>query len=134
MIRTSFLKNLKIQSSCYNYLSRHGLKGSSIISSAEKNYFVIGNDNTFTELENSSAKKVFYFTASWCPPCKTIAPIFLKLSEEYKSLNFVKIDIDEFPDAAAKYQIRSVPTFVFLSASKQISQVLNSSYAISHHH
>ncbi|RYH05115.1 thioredoxin [archaeon] len=78
------------------------------------------------ELESTIAghgKKVLYFTASWCPPCRMIAPIFQKMSTEFSDVKFVKIDIDEYGDAASAFNIRSVPTFVFMKDSELKSQV-----------
>ena len=46
---------------------------------------------------------VIDFTATWCGPCKMIAPIFKQLSQEFSGVIFVKVDVDEAPDVAAKY-------------------------------
>jgi len=53
------------------------------------------------------------FFATWCPPCKMLAPVVEKVSEEYgNKLNFYKVNVDENNETAAKYQIMSVPTLV----------------------
>merc|ERR1712157_511029 len=61
------------------------------------------------------------FTASWCPPCKMIKPIYEELAEEHKDkpkAKFVKIDVDDNDAVAAEYKIRSMPTFkVFKNGS-----------------
>ncbi|KAF9382959.1 hypothetical protein BGX21_001682 [Mortierella sp. AD011] len=41
------------------------------------------------------------FTAAWCGPCQTIKPIFEKLSNQYRHVTFVKVDVDEFQEVAA---------------------------------
>eukprot|EP01031_Cornospumella_fuschlensis_P033314 gene33314-40299_t len=51
-----------------------------------------------------------------------IAPIFQKMSSEFADVKFVKIDIDEYGDAASAFNIRSVPTFIFLKDSELKSQ------------
>ena len=71
----------------------------------------------------ANSKKIFYFTATWCPPCKRIAPIFESLSAEYPDIFFVKIDVDDLPDAASFGNIRSVPTFHFRTGDTKISEV-----------
>jgi thioredoxin 1 len=60
------------------------------------------------------------FGASWCPPCKAIAPIFDKLSviDEYHDAIFISVDVENVGLQAQKYQIRSMPTFLFLRNSK----------------
>lgn len=51
--------------------------------------------------------KVFRFTASWCQPCKTLAKIL-----EQEGIDIPVYDIDQHPELARKYNIRSVPTIV----------------------
>eukprot|EP00534_Pseudo-nitzschia_fraudulenta_P000060 CAMPEP_0201125492 /NCGR_PEP_ID=MMETSP0850-20130426/21689_1 /ASSEMBLY_ACC=CAM_ASM_000622 /TAXON_ID=183588 /ORGANISM="Pseudo-nitzschia fraudulenta, Strain WWA7" /LENGTH=106 /DNA_ID=CAMNT_0047393541 /DNA_START=359 /DNA_END=679 /DNA_ORIENTATION=- len=73
----------------------------------------------FTEI---NAKSVLYFTATWCPPCKAIKPVYESLSDEYEGIGFGKIDIDDNQDAAVEYQISSVPTFVFFDGKEKYGQ------------
>lgn len=54
---------------------------------------------------------------------RVIAPKFEALSKEYPSINFVKIDIDELPDAAGQFGIRSVPTFMFYEGANMKAHV-----------
>ena len=56
-------------------------------------------------------KKILYFTASWCGPCKALAPRMEKLSNQ---INYRKIDIDSNQDLSMKYGIRSVPSLVLV--------------------
>ena len=67
----------------------------------------------------------FYFTASWCGPCKKIAPTIEKLSnkliENNKNVKIYKIDIDENEEFALKCNIRSVPTFLIIDGPKLLS-------------
>ena len=56
-------------------------------------------------------KKILYFTASWCGPCKALAPRMEKLSNQ---INYRKIDIDSNQDLSMKYGIRSVPCLVLI--------------------
>jgi thioredoxin 1 len=68
-------------------------------------------------------KIIFYYTATWCPPCKAIAPVYEKFSEQYSNLIFTKVDIDQLPEAAAAASIRGVPTFILKHNGKRITEV-----------
>ena len=52
------------------------------------------------------------FGATWCGPCKAIAPFFNSLKEKYPSIKFFKLDIDENQEMARKYKIESIPAFI----------------------
>ncbi|MCX2818264.1 thioredoxin family protein [Haladaptatus sp. F3-133] len=52
------------------------------------------------------------FHADWCGPCKKQDPIIDDLEEEYPDIEFEKVDVDESPDVAQEYGVRSVPTIV----------------------
>jgi len=65
------------------------------------------------------------FTASWCPPCKMIKPIYEQLAEDHKDkekVKFVKIDVDENDEVSQEYSIRSMPTFKVFKAGKEIAE------------
>ena len=69
------------------------------------------NDGNFEE-EVVKAKGVVVvdFFATWCAPCKMLAPILEEISEEVKEAKIVKIDVDENPLAANLYHVSSIPT------------------------
>lgn len=58
------------------------------------------------------------FSASWCGPCKMMAPVLEQLSAEYAGkLDIYKVDIDENPELASVFGIQSVPTLLFVPLS-----------------
>jgi thioredoxin 1 len=75
------------------------------------------------EVLKSSLPVVVDFWAPWCVPCKQIAPVVDKLSEEYKGkLKFCKVNVDENHDTAAKYHVMSIPTLLFFKKGELSDQ------------
>lgn len=71
----------------------------------------VDNSNFETDVLGSSEPVVVDFWAEWCGPCKMIAPALEELSDELDGkVRVAKVNIDENPDLAAKYGIRSIPT------------------------
>jgi len=62
--------------------------------------------------------------ATWCGPCKVIAPQVVKFSEQYTDATFVKIDVDEVPDVAQELGIRAMPTFIVFKNGEKIAEVV----------
>ncbi len=66
------------------------------------------------------ADEVLFFNASWCGPCRHMKPIVADLRRQGYRLR--DIDIDKNHSLAAKYGVRSIPTFVFLSGGSEVSR------------
>ncbi|CAI5438939.1 unnamed protein product [Caenorhabditis angaria] len=76
----------------------------------------------------AAAKPVFIdFTASWCGPCKMIAPTFDNLSNIYLNALFLKVDVDECADTAAAYGISAMPTFLVFQNGQKLDQLKGAS-------
>ena len=71
-------------------------------------------DMTFDEeIKGSDEPVLVDFWAEWCGPCKLLNPILEDLASEYDGrLRIVKVDVDESPDVARRYEIMSIPTLV----------------------
>ncbi|RHO53538.1 thioredoxin [Ruminococcaceae bacterium AM07-15] len=68
----------------------------------------------FDEVTNQQGKKVLVdFFATWCGPCKMLAPMLEELSEKLpENCEIVKIDVDQNPEAARKFRVMSIPTLI----------------------
>lgn len=71
----------------------------------------------------TSGYVVIDFFATWCGPCKRIAPLFEQLAEEYVGVRFLKVDVDESAEIAEMFEIRAMPSFVFLKNGKLLKKV-----------
>ncbi|CAP28249.1 Protein CBG08424 [Caenorhabditis briggsae] len=83
---------------------------------------VVNGDSDFDrKFSAANGKAVFVdFTASWCGPCKYIAPIFADLANQYKGSVFLKVDVDECRGTAATYGVNAMPTFIaFVNGQKK---------------
>ena len=66
------------------------------------------------EIGNTETPVIVDFYASWCGPCKMMAPVLESIKNKYEgSIKIIKIDIDENREIASKYSIMSVPTLMF---------------------
>ena len=76
---------------------------------------ILNNDNFKAEVLDAKGLVLVDFWATWCGPCKMMAPVVAQLAEEYKgSVKVGKLDIDQNVDIVAQYKIMSVPTFLVI--------------------
>jgi thioredoxin 1 len=84
----------------------------------------ITNENFTSEVLDSKGQTVFVdFWASWCGPCRVIAPLYESLSES-NNAKFVKVNIEDAQGIAMKYNIRSVPTFLAIRDGSVLGQMI----------
>ena len=72
------------------------------------------------------------FTSKDCPPCKKVAPLYEELSESEEFLSdvvFLKVDVDQNPDAVAKYQVTGWPTFIFIKQGEVQTEIVGGKLA-----
>ena len=78
-----------------------------------------------SEVEGQKGLTVVDFWATWCGPCRMIAPILEQLVDEYEGkVTVAKLDVDANPRAAARFGVRSIPTLLFFKDGKLVDQVI----------
>lgn len=84
----------------------------------------IVNSNEFKEAIKEGVVVVDFF-ATWCGPCKMLAPIFEELSNEMEGkTQFIKVDVDQSVDIAREYGIQSIPTMAILKDGQPIETMI----------
>jgi len=84
----------------------------------------ISNDSLDGELTSAGDKLVMVdFFATWCGPCKTIAPFIEQLSSQYPNAIFLKADVEKCTSEATKYSIKAMPTFIFFQFGKEVARL-----------
>ncbi len=79
--------------------------------------------NFQSTLQQATVPVLVDFSASWCGPCKALAPTIDKVTENYKGrLDVYKIDIDNAQETAASLGIMSVPTCIFFKDGKEVDR------------
>lgn len=63
------------------------------------------------------------FFATWCGPCKFIAPILEDISNENPTVKFYKVDVDKLNEIAVEYTVTMMPTFVLLKLGKEVDRI-----------
>lgn len=77
------------------------------------------------EVEKQSGLTVVDFWATWCAPCRMIAPILDQLASEYAGkAKVTKLDVDSNQKTASRFNVRSIPTILFFKDGKLVDQVV----------
>lgn len=84
----------------------------------------ITNEN-FASLKGGNLPLVVDFWATWCGPCRMVAPIISELAEKYDGKIVVgKCDVEENEDLAAEFGIRNIPTILFFKSGEVVDKLI----------
>ena len=79
----------------------------------------------FESLKNGAQPLVVDFWATWCGPCRMIAPVIAELAEAYDGkVTVAKCDVEECEDLAAEFGIRNIPTILFFKGGKVVDKLI----------
>ena len=83
-------------------------------------------DATFAaEVEQSSLPVVLDMWAAWCAPCRMLEPVIEELAAEMAGrIRFAKLNVDENPATAARFNVRSIPTLLVLEGGREIDRIV----------
>ena len=79
---------------------------------------ILTSENFENEVLKSDKNVLVAFWASWCGPCKMLAPTIEAIAEEYDSFKVGKVNVDDEPDLAQAYGISSIPTLILFKDGK----------------
>jgi len=84
---------------------------------------VVDKDDYDTQLKEAGSKLVVVdFYATWCGPCKMIAPKLDEMASQFTDVIFLKVDVDDCEEVASQYGISCMPTFMFIKKTEKVAE------------
>ncbi|MGH7405914.1 MAG: thioredoxin [Candidatus Methylomirabilales bacterium] len=88
-------------------------------------YLTVTDENFTSEVLKRPEPVLVDFWASWCGPCRMIAPVIEELAVDFEGrAKVAKVDVDDNPQVAARYDIRSIPTLLFFQDGQVVDRVI----------
>ena len=80
--------------------------------------------SNFEQVISRETPTLVDFWAEWCGPCRSMHPVFTRLSKKFKKIHFARLNIDENPDIATKLGIQSIPIFIMFKNGQPVDRVV----------
>ncbi len=84
----------------------------------------ITKDNFAAEVEQAQGTVLLDFWASWCGPCRMLSPILDQLADERSDIKLGKINVDEQPELASRFDVMSIPTLVVYKNGQKVNEAV----------
>ena len=92
---------------------------------ASEKVLTLGDNNFDAEVIQSSVPVLVDFWATWCAPCKAIAPTIDAIAEEYAGkIKVGKVNVDDSQATPTKYSVRGIPTVILFKDGKVVDQIV----------
>ncbi len=82
----------------------------------------LSSENFDAQVLQSGQPVLVDFWAPWCGPCKVMSPIIEQLAGELQGLTVAKMNVDDYPEVAQRYNILSIPTFIVFKGGQVVEQ------------
>ncbi len=81
------------------------------------------NGDQFETIAKASDVAVVDFSATWCGPCRMLAPVLEQISDHFaEKVDFYNVDVDDAPELAAAYRVNSVPCVILMKKGQYVDQ------------
>ncbi|MDD4760026.1 MAG: thioredoxin [Bacteroidaceae bacterium] len=86
---------------------------------------IVITDENYSEYASQNKPMMIDFSATWCGPCKKMAPIIEELGKKYDGRIIVgKVDVDENPEITSQFGIRNIPTILFFKDGQVVDKTV----------
>jgi len=82
------------------------------------------NSSNFEQVTCRETPTLVDFWAEWCGPCRSMHPVFTRLSKKFKKIRFARLNIDENRDIATKLGIQSIPIFIMFKNGQPVDRIV----------
>ncbi|MDT7713133.1 MAG: thioredoxin 1 [Pseudonocardiales bacterium] len=91
---------------------------------ADKSTVIVTDKSFADEVLGSDRPVLVDFWATWCGPCKMVAPVLEEIASEHGEIKIAKMDIDANPSTPRDYQIMSIPTMIVFKSGAPVKQIV----------